>query len=259
LERLEGKIALITGAAAGIGLATAELFLWNGATVIMTDRDAESGNAAAESFATPKTCRFLKHDVASESDWRNVMDSIKTQFGALDILVNNAGIQLTRGLEETTLEDWRHVFGINAEGTFIGTRMAIEVMKHRGGSIINVASTYSMVADGLNAAYCASKAASRHFTKAAALYCADRKYKIRVNSVHPGVIMTPMLEREIEAVSADRGMPDTSAIEAEWQRICPLGIGEGNDIAEGILYLASDASKYVTGSDLVIDGGHIIR
>jgi len=259
LERLVGKIALITGAASGIGLATSEVFLRNGATVIMTDRDSESGNAAAESFATPKTCRFLAHDVASESDWRKVMNTIEAEFGALDILVNNAGIQLTRSLEETTLDDWRHVFGINAEGTFIGTRMAIEVMKHRGGSIINVASTYSMVADGLNAAYCASKAASRHFTKAAALYCADRNYKIRVNSVHPGVIMTPMLEREIVAVSAERGLPDTTAVEAEWRRISPLGIGEGVDIAEGILYLASDASKYVTASDLVIDGGHISR
>lgn len=98
MERLEGKIALITGAAVGIGLATVELFLWNGATVIMTDRDSESGHAAAETFATPKTCRFLKHDVASESDWRNVMDTIQSQFGALDILVNNAGIQLTRTL-----------------------------------------------------------------------------------------------------------------------------------------------------------------
>lgn len=259
MKRLSGKTAIVTGAAAGIGLATAKAFLREGAQVLMTDRDTQSGAAAAEALASQGTVIFQKHDVASEADWQAVMMLAQERFGRLDILVNNAGIQLTRGLEETTLDDWRHVFGINAEGTFIGTRLAIGLMKAHGGSIVNVSSTYSMVADGLNAAYCASKAASRHFTKAAALYCADRKYNIRVNAVHPGVVMTPMLEREIVAVTADRGLPDTSAVEAEWSRICPLGIGEASDIADGIVYLASDEAKYVTGSDLVIDGGHIIR
>ncbi|WP_041300037.1 glucose 1-dehydrogenase [Hyphomicrobium sp. MC1] len=259
MKRLDGKVAIVTGAAAGIGLATAKLFAREGASLLITDCDAVGGKAAAEELAKSGAVYFQQHDVASEDDWRTVIDMAQRFFGELDILVNNAGIQLTRGLEETTLNDWRHVFGVNAEGTFIGTRMAIEIMKRRGGSIVNVSSTYSMVADGLNAAYCASKAASRHFTKAAALYCADRKYNIRVNAVHPGVVMTPMLEREIVAVSADRGLADTSTVESEWGRICPLGIGEASDIADGILYLASNESKYVTGSDLVIDGGHIIR
>ena len=115
------------------------------------------------------------------------------------------------------------------------------------------------MADGLNAHYCASKAAVRNFTKAAALYCADNGYAIRVNSVHPGVIETPMLRREIEAVAASRHLSSTGAVEAEWSKLCPLGIGSPGDIAEGILYLASDASRYVTGAELVIDGGHIIR
>jgi NAD(P)-dependent dehydrogenase (short-subunit alcohol dehydrogenase family) len=259
LQRLSGKTAIVTGSAAGIGLATVKAFLREGARVAMTDRDAVTGEAAAKDLANSGDVLFQSHDVASEPDWRAVMDVTLRRFGQLDILVNNAGIQLTRGLEETTLDDWRHVFGINAEGTFIGTRMAIALMKERGGSIVNVSSTYSMVADGLNAAYCASKAASRHFTKAAALYCADRKYNIRVNAVHPGVVMTLMLEREIVAVSTERGNSDTSAVESEWSRICPLGIGEASDIADGIVYLASNESKYVTGSDLVIDGGHIIR
>lgn len=259
MKRLSGKVSIVTGAAAGIGLATAKAFVREGASVIMTDRDSASGKAAAESLSKDGAVQFLQHDVASEADWRAVIEATLQRFGQLDILVNNAGIQLTKGLEDTTLDDWRHVFAVNTEGTFIGTRMAIEVMKPRGGSIVNVSSTYSMVADGLNAAYCASKAAARHFTKAAALYCADRKYKIRVNAVHPGVVMTPMLEREIVAVSAERGFPDTSAVTSEWERICPLGIGEASDIADGIVYLASDESKYVTGSDLVIDGGHIIR
>jgi 3(or 17)beta-hydroxysteroid dehydrogenase len=259
LDRLSGKVAIITGAAAGIGLATAKVFAREGASVMMTDCDTVSGNAAAKELARFGATHFEQHDVASEANWRLIINATTQRFGPPDILVNNAGIQLTRGLEETTLDDWRRVFSVNTEGTFIGTRIAIESMKGRGGSIVNVSSTYSMVADGLNAAYCASKAASRHFTKAAALYCADRKYNIRVNAVHPGVVMTPMLEREIAAVTADRGLPDTSAVESEWGRICPLGIGEASDIADGILYLASDESKYVTGSDLVIDGGHIIR
>ncbi|MBY0558486.1 glucose 1-dehydrogenase [Hyphomicrobium sp.] len=259
MDRLSGKVAIVTGAAAGIGLATAKVFAREGASVMMTDCDTVSGEAAARELARFGTVHFEQHDVASEANWRLIINATMQRFGPPNILVNNAGIQLTRGLEETTLDDWRRVFSVNAEGTFIGTRVAVESMKDRGGSIINVCSTYSMVADGLNAAYCASKAASRHFTKAAALYCADRKYNIRVNAVHPGVVMTPMLEREIAAVTADRGLPDTSAVESEWGRICPLGIGEASDIADGILYLASDESKYVTGSDLVIDGGHIIR
>lgn len=259
MDRLSGKVAIITGAAAGIGLSTAKVFAREGASVMMTDCDTVSGSAAAKELARCGAVHFEQHDVASEANWRLIINATMQRFGPPDILVNNAGIQLTRGLEETTLDDWRRVFSVNAEGTFIGTRIAVESMKDRGGSIVNVSSTYSMVADGLNAAYCASKAASRHFTKAAALYCADRKYNIRVNAVHPGVVMTPMLEREIAAVTADRGLPDTNAVESEWGRICPLGIGEASDIADGILYLASDESKYVTGSDLVIDGGHILR
>lgn len=259
MKRLSDKVAVITGAASGIGLATAKLFAREGASVIMTDCDVASGGAAAAELASEGPVEFHQHDVSSEADWRRVVDATLQRFGQLDILVNNAGVQLTRGLEDTTLDDWRRVFAVNAEGPFIGTRMAIEVMKQRGGAIVNVSSTYAIVADGLNAAYCASKAASRHLTKAAALYCADRKYNIRVNAVHPGVIMTPMLEREIAAVTADRGLPDTSAVESEWGRISPLGIGAASDIADGILYLASSQSKYVTGSDLVIDGGHIIR
>jgi len=257
--RLEGKVAIVTGGAAGIGLSIVTVFLREGASVILADRDVSFGKAAETALRNDGNVVFRAHDVAVESDWRSLVDDTVQRFGRLDVLVNNAGIQLTKGLEETTLEDWRRVMSVNTEGAFIGTRTAIGVMKERGGSIVNVASTYGIVADGLNAAYCASKAATTHFTKAAALYCADKKYNIRVNAVHPGVIMTPMLEREIAAVAEERGLSDTTSVESEWGKICPLGIGEGTDIAEGVLYLASSESKYVTGSDLVIDGGHIIR
>jgi len=258
MGRVEGKIAIVTGAAAGIGAATASLLAEEGATVIVADIDDDLGRGMAAAIGAASSFRHL--DVTDEGNWTDVVDETCATHGRLDILVNNAGIQVSKGLEDISLADWRQMFSVNADGTFIGTKLAIGAMKASGGgSIINVSSTFAMVADGLNAHYCASKAASRHFTKAAALYCADRRYGIRVNSVHPGVIMTPMLAREIRDVARERGDDTTRAVEAEWNKLTPLGIGEPLDIAQAIIYLASDESKYVTGSEVVVDGGHIIR
>lgn len=258
MGRLDGKIAIVTGAAAGIGAGTAALLAKEGATVIVADIDEAAGAATAASIG-PKAS-FARLDVADEGSWKALIEGAVARHGRLDILVNNAGIQVTAPLEDITLADWRRMFSINADGPFLGTRLAITAMKATGGgSIINISSTLAMVADGLNAHYCASKAAVRHFTKAAALYCADRRYNIRVNSVHPGVIMTPMLEREIRDVARARGLTSTETVEREWRGLTPLGIGEAADIAEAVVYLASDASKYVTGSELVVDGGHLIR
>jgi 3(or 17)beta-hydroxysteroid dehydrogenase len=262
MDRLQRKVAIVTGAAAGIGSATAEHFAAHGAVVMLADVDADRGEVMAGEIARryPGRATFVRHDVGEEGSWVNLVKVTLDRFERIDILVNNAGIQISRPLEDITLEEWRSVFRVNAEGTFLGTRYAIGTMKRTGGgSIVNVSSTYAMIADGLNAHYCASKAAVRNFTKAAALYCADRDYNIRVNSVHPGVIATPMLEREIHDVTLARGLTSTDVIEAEWRRICPLGIGTPADVAEGIAYLASDASRYVTGAELVIHGGHIIR
>ena len=149
---------------------------------------------------------------------------------------------------------------VNAESVFLGTRAGVRAMEAQGtGSIINIASNYANIADGLNSAYCASKAAVAHFTKAAALDCAMRGTKIRVNSIHPGCIDTPMLEREIVDIAAQRGDPDTSAVRAEWNTLAPLGIGTTEEIGWAALHLASDRSTYTTGAEIVIDGGHIIR
>jgi 3(or 17)beta-hydroxysteroid dehydrogenase len=262
MGRLQDKIAIVTGAAVGIGRGIAELFAAEGAAVALTDIDETQGGRVTAGLRRTHGDRFLfiRHDVASEEGWQAVMDATLVRFGRLDILVNNAGVQISRPLEEISLQEWRHVFQVNAEGPFLGTRMAISAMKESGGgSIVNVSSTFAMVADGLNAHYCASKAALCNFTKAAALYCADRSYNIRVNSVHPGVIRTPMVEREIADVTAARGLSSDRSVREEWSKLCPLGLGEPKDIAYGVVYLASDESRYVTGAELVIDGGHIIR
>lgn len=255
---VEGKVAIVTGAGSGIGQAAARLLAAEGATVYLTDINDSAVQASAAAIGGP--ARPLAHDVRDEAAWDKVVDAVLAEQGRLDILANCAGIQLTRGLVETSLQDFRHVFQVNVESVFLGTRAAMKAMLPRKeGSIVNIASNFANIADGLNAAYCASKAAVAHFTKAAALDCAQRGTRIRVNSIHPGCIDTPMLEREIVDVAAKRGDPDTSAVRAEWQKLAPLGIGSAEDIGWAVVYLASGRSGYTTGAEFVIDGGHIIR
>jgi 3(or 17)beta-hydroxysteroid dehydrogenase len=262
MPRLTGKTAIITGAANGIGAAIATLFAAEGARVLLSDIDEAEGQAVLHRITRAGgTAHFLAQDVTDEAAWPNVIETAVQCFGGLHCLVNNAGVQLSRPLDQTSLADWRKVFSVNAEGVFLGTSCAIEAMARAqtSGSIVNISSTFAMVADHLNAAYCASKAASRQFTKAAALHCAERGIRVRVNSIHPGVIATPMLEREIQDVTAERGLTTDATVRAEWAKLTPLGIGRPEDIAYGALYLASDESVYVTASELVIDGGHLAR
>jgi 3(or 17)beta-hydroxysteroid dehydrogenase len=261
MARLNGKIAIVTGGTGGIGGAIVALFAAEGARVVFTDLPGVDGlDLERAVLDAGGEARFMPQDVTLEKEWPRIISATKANFGGLDVLVNNAGVQLSRPLDQTSLDDWRRVFAVNMEGVFLGTRYAIDAMAGSdGASIINISSTYAMVADHLNAAYCASKAASGHFTKAAALHCAQRGYPIRVNSIHPGLIATPMLEREIADVTAERGLSSDAAIRAEWAAMTPLGIGRPVDIAYGALYLASDESRYVTASELVIDGGHLAR
>ncbi len=253
MDRMKGKAALVTGAAKGLGEATAAMLAREGARVMLTDVDESGVKAAAERIVkSGGDASFLAHDVSSEDDWRRVMAETMRRFGQLDALVNNAGVALGESVERTTLEQWRWLLSINLDGVFLGTRFAIEAMKPaRRGSIINLSSIEGLVGDPNLAAYNASKGGVRLFTKSAALHCARSGYNIRVNSVHPGYILTPMVEGYAEASG------DASAAKSALAALHPLGhIGEPNDIAYGILYLASDESKFVTGAELVIDGGY---
>lgn len=252
MKRVEGKVALVTGASLGLGRAAAVMLAREGARVVLSDLKAEEGGQVAEEIvASGGEAMFLRQDVSNEEDWRRVMASVASRFGPLDVLVNNAGVALSASIEDTSLEQWRWLMGINLDGVFLGTRYAIAAMKDRGGSIINLSSIEGLIGDPNLAAYNASKGGVRLLTKSAALHCAKAGYKIRVNSIHPGYIRTPMVEGYVAAQA------DANAAEAAIAALHPLGhLGEPNDIAYGVLYLASDESKFVTGAELVIDGGY---
>ncbi|MCH7735834.1 MAG: glucose 1-dehydrogenase [Chloroflexi bacterium] len=245
--RLAGKVAIISGGSRGMGAVEAELFLKEGAKVVVGDVLEEEGRSLVEKITVEGgDAVFVRLDVTSETDWEGVVREAVDRYGKLDVLVNNAGISARGTIEETTVADWDRVMNINAKGVFLGTRAAIpEMRKAGGGSIINISSQLGLVGMSESSPqYQASKGAVRIFTKSAAIqYAAEG---IRVNSVHPGPIVTPMTEAR---------RSDPAVQEVMVSRI-PLGrYGESEDVAYGVLYLASDESSFVTGSELVIDGG----
>jgi len=248
-----GKVALVTGAAMGIGQACAELLAAEGAAVVVTDRDVDAGRAVVRRIiARGARALFVEHDVSREEAWVHAVDTCVRTFGRLDILVNNAGIGKFGDVEHTTIDEWRALLAVNLDGVFLGIKHVIPAMRAGAcGSIINLSSIEGLIGDPNLAAYDASKGAVRLLTKSAALYCAKSAPGIRVNSVHPGYVWTPMVRTALES----SGQADTMrrALEA----LHPLGhLGEPIDIAYGVLYLASSESSFVTGSELVIDGGY---
>ena len=256
MNRVKDKVALVTGGASGIGKECARLLAKEGAKVVVTDINEDEGKKVAEDInSSSSNAIFLKHDVSKEENWKRVIGQTLRKFGKLDVLVNNAGIGLEgMKVETTSLQEWRWLMSINLDGDFLGTKYGIEAMKKSGGgSIINLSSIEGIIGDPGLAAYCASKGGVRIFTKSAALSCAKAGYNIRVNSVHPGYIWTPMIEEYSKLL----GNEDVEAGRKFLDSLHPIGhMGEPADVAYGVLYLASDESKFVTGSELVIDGGY---
>ena len=244
--RLEGKVALISGGARGMGAAEAKLFAQEGAKVVIGDILVDEGRRTeAQINETGGECIFVLLDVTDETQWENAVSEAVARFGRLDILVNNAGISGRSKVEDTTVEMWDRVMDINAKGVFLGTKAAIPHMrKLGGGSIINISSIYGIVGSGGSAAYHASKGAVRIFTKSTAIQYA--RESIRSNSIHPGPIATPMTETSRAERELNQRMLDGIPM-GRWAR--------PDEVAYGALYLASDESSFVTGSELVIDGG----
>lgn len=255
MGRIEGKVAVLTGGASGLGRASAALLAKEGAKVVITDINTVDGQQlAVELNEEGYDALFLKHDVASEEEWEHVIEQTVKRFGGVDVLVNNAGVVIGKTVEDTTLEEWHWLNSVNLDGVFLGTQQAIKYMRHHGGgSIINLSSIAGIVGDSLGAAYSASKGGVKLLTKSAALLCAERKYKIRVNSIHPGYIFTNMVTGALATLEQEVA----SAFQQRILSAIPFGhMGEPMDVAYGVLYLASDESKYMTGSELVIDGGY---
>ncbi|MEX1036195.1 MAG: glucose 1-dehydrogenase [Sneathiella sp.] len=252
MGRLTNKIALVTGAATGIGLATSRRFVEEGATVFMTDVNEDAGNVAVKEFGSQ--ARFMVQDVTLEEHWKAVMAAILADPGRLDILVNNAGI-LSIGdrqtIEDTDLSHWRAIQKVNVEGVFLGCQSAVRAMKSKGGSIVNLSSVAAIIGTPHLAAYGASKAAVRQLTKSVAIHCANRGYGIRCNSIHPDPVRTNMGDALMAMYGND--------IDAGWDAIpdrIPLKKpSEPVDIANGVLFLASEEARHITGTELVIDGG----
>ena len=258
---LQNKVALVTGGTRGLGEAIAKLFLDAGASVVITGRDASTGLATRDKLAREyEAVRFVRQDVADEENWQEVTDFTVQQFGGLDILVNNAGVHWLNTLETETLESFRNMQQVNVEGTFLGIQSAIAVMKPggasaRGGSIINVSSVAGINGFVSHAAYGTSKASVRGLSKVAALECAQFGYGIRVNSVHPAVIPTDMAPDMWQQFIKLGMVEDEQGAQDMVTAMHPLGLGTPEDVAAACLYLASDASRWVTGTELILDGG----
>ena len=255
MKRLEGKVAIVTGGALGIGKATALLFAREGARVAVTDVLDDDGLAVVAAIRNGGGVAEYWHlDVSRESDVEQVVNDVAKRWGRLDVLVNNAGISgASRPTHEITEAEWDRVMAVNVKGVFFGTKHAIpHLRKAGGGSIVNLSSIYGLISAADAPPYHASKGAVRLMTKTDALFYA--RDRIRVNSVHPGFIWTPMVENFL------KGAPDPAAARKAVDDLHPLGhMGEPDDIAYGILYLSCEESKFVTGSELVIDGGYTAR
>jgi NAD(P)-dependent dehydrogenase (short-subunit alcohol dehydrogenase family) len=252
MNRLKNKVAIVTGAAGGMGEAIARLFAQEGAQVLASDIQFDKLNTWVQTFQQSSAAiECLRHDVASESDWEKVVEVALQKFGKIDILVNNAGVyQPMETTESTSLERWNKILNINLTSAFLGAKTALPALKKSGkAAIVNISSIAGIVG-GNGAPYSASKAGMLLLTKDQAIEFAP--FNIRVNSIHPGGVMTPMVEPILPT--------DPAILEGMMKAMCPLGrIGQAIEIAQGALFLASDEASYITGAELVIDGGLTAR
>jgi 3(or 17)beta-hydroxysteroid dehydrogenase len=257
MKRVEGKVALVTGAASGIGRATAIVLAREGATVIVTDINAPGGNDTAQQSGNGAV--FMHHDVTSEAAWRTVIDDSLARFGRLDILVNNAGSIGDGGFagpEDTTAENWLGIHRVTALGPFLGCKYAIPAMrKSGGGSIVNIASAAALIPSPLETAYAMAKAGVANLTLSVAMHCALAGYNIRCNAVSPGFTRTPMADTLLGEKSKQTGLTVDQLL-THWGKNVPIGrVAQPEEIANAVLFLASDESSYVTAEQLTVDGG----
>lgn len=263
MQRLEGRTALVTGAARGIGAATAKRLASEGAHIVIGDlRDELGRQTVAALCAAGGKAEYVHMDVTREADWRSACDLAKSRFGGLDILVNNAGVVFAASVEETSLEDWKSMHSVNVEGVFLGIRTCTPLLREGGrrwaggAAIVNLSSIAGLVGSPRMPAYSASKGAVRLLTKSVALEYGQKKYPIRINSVHPGVIDTDMGQLVVDLVMK-RMATDEPAARALLVAQHPLGrLGKAEDVANVIAFLCSDDAGFVTGSELVVDGGY---
>jgi NAD(P)-dependent dehydrogenase (short-subunit alcohol dehydrogenase family) len=250
--RFENKVALVTGGASGIGFAVASRLAKEGAKVFIGDIQEALGQEAASSIGG----QFVHLDVTQEAAWASAIATIESSAGRLDMLVNNAGMAGGGTLETETLEQFNRTISVNLTSIFLGCKAAVPLMEQDGGgSIVNVSSIFGMVADQLTLAYSASKGGVRAMTKAMALDCANRGKGVRVNSIHPGFVATPLVANAIAQLPED--MADEYA--ARTVGLTPFGMAEPQDVGDVIVFLLSDDSRFMTGSEVVVDGGYTAR
>ena len=252
MGRVQDKVAIITGAASGLGFAAARKLLEEGAKVILTDVNREVLDSMPERLSDFSETQFqaIFHDVTQEESWIDLINKTENDHGKINILVNSAGISLGADVVSTDFDIWKKVHQVNLDSVFLGCKYAVPVMgKYGHGSIINISSISGIVAGWNTAAYNSSKAGVRHLSKSVALFCAKKGFEVRCNSVHPAFVNTPILDPIKQAFGADEAV-------AKLARQIPMNkIGDTDDVSYAILYLASDESKFMTGSEIVLDGG----